>query len=154
MKIEFSGAKREYTFLTQSYSDQIYDIICSGKILQGDNTTALEEKFSCLNPGQKYCKAVGSGTDALYLALCALGSSKGLRIAVPALTFVATAAAVLRAQHIPVIILTTSDNNRDIYNCYKLGIAGYMIKPLKYEEYEIKIKIIMNYWSLNEFLKI
>lgn len=57
-------------------------------------------------------------------------------------------------KHIPVIILTTSDNNRDIYNCYKLGIAGYMIKPLKYEEYEIKIKIIMNYWSLNEFLKI
>ncbi|MDG1399006.1 MAG: response regulator [Polaribacter sp.] len=57
-------------------------------------------------------------------------------------------------KHIPVIILTTSDNNRDIFCCYKLGIAGYMIKPLKYEEYEIKIKIIMNYWSLNEFLKI
>lgn len=59
-----------------------------------------------------------------------------------------------KLKHIPVIILTTSNNNRDIYNCYKLGIAGYMIKPLKYEEYEIKIKIIMNYWSLNEFLKI
>lgn len=60
----------------------------------------------------------------------------------------------INLKHIPVIILTTSNNNRDIYSCYKLGIAGYMIKPLRFEEYEKKIKIIMNYWSLNEFLKI
>jgi len=57
-------------------------------------------------------------------------------------------------KHIPVIILTTSNNNKDIYNCYKLGIAGYVIKPLKFEDYEIKVKAIINYWSLNEFLKV
>lgn len=55
--------------------------------------------------------------------------------------------------HIPVIILTTSNNERDIHECYKLGIAGYVLKPLKYEEYEAKIKAIFRYWSLNEFLK-
>ncbi|KOY52861.1 response regulator [Polaribacter dokdonensis] len=54
--------------------------------------------------------------------------------------------------HIPVIILTTSNNERDIHECYKLGIAGYVIKPLKYEDYEAKIKAIFRYWSLNEFL--
>ena len=53
-------------------------------------------------------------------------------------------------KHIPVIILTTSDNNRDIYNCYKLGIAGYMIKPLKYEDYVKKMETVLAYWSLNE----
>ena len=57
-------------------------------------------------------------------------------------------------KHIPIIVLTTSNNNKDIYNCYQLGIAGYVIKPLKYEEYVTKIKAIINYWSLNEFLKI
>jgi response regulator RpfG family c-di-GMP phosphodiesterase len=57
-------------------------------------------------------------------------------------------------KHIPIIVLTTSNNNKDIYNCYQLGIAGYVIKPLKYEEYVTKIKAIINYWSLNEFLKL
>lgn len=55
--------------------------------------------------------------------------------------------------HIPVIILTTSNNEKDIHECYKLGIAGYLLKPLKYEEYEEKINAIFRYWSLNEFLK-
>jgi CheY-like chemotaxis protein len=57
-------------------------------------------------------------------------------------------------KHIPVIILTTSDNDKDISECYKLGIAGYVIKPLKYEDYELKIQAIINYWSHNEFLKL
>ncbi|WP_439130566.1 response regulator [Polaribacter sp.] len=55
--------------------------------------------------------------------------------------------------HIPVIVLTTSNHDKDIKECYKLGIAGYIVKPLKYEEYEAKIKAVMHYWSLNEFLK-
>ncbi|MBU3013051.1 response regulator [Polaribacter vadi] len=57
-------------------------------------------------------------------------------------------------KHIPVIILTTSSNNDDISECYRLGIAGYVVKPLKFEDYELKIQAIMNYWNFNEFLKI
>lgn len=57
-------------------------------------------------------------------------------------------------KHIPVIILTTSNHDKDIRQCYKLGIAGYIIKPLKYEDYELKIQALINYWSLNEFLKL
>jgi CheY-like chemotaxis protein len=57
-------------------------------------------------------------------------------------------------KHIPVIILTTSNHDKDVYECYKLGIAGYVIKPLKYEDYELKIHAIIKYWSLNEFLHI
>ena len=57
-------------------------------------------------------------------------------------------------KHIPVIILTTSNNDRDISECYRLGIAGYVLKPLKYDDYEGKIKSILRYWSLNEFLNL
>jgi len=57
-------------------------------------------------------------------------------------------------KHIPVIILTTSNNDRDISKCYRLGIAGYVLKPLKYDDYEGKIKSILRYWSLNEFLNL
>ena len=57
-------------------------------------------------------------------------------------------------KHIPVIILTTSNHDKDVYECYKLGIAGYVLKPLKYEDYESKIQAIIKYWSVNEFLHV
>lgn len=53
-------------------------------------------------------------------------------------------------KHIPTIILTTSDNRKDILECYRIGISGYILKPLKYEEYVSKIEIALSYWSINE----
>jgi CheY-like chemotaxis protein len=57
-------------------------------------------------------------------------------------------------KYIPVIVLTTSNNIKDVKECYKLGISGYLLKSLKYEDYVIKINIFMKYWSLNEFIKL
>ena len=56
-------------------------------------------------------------------------------------------------KYIPTIILTTSKNQKDILECYKIGIAGYIIKPLKYEDYVFKIEKVLNYWSINELIK-
>lgn len=55
--------------------------------------------------------------------------------------------------HIPIIILTTSSNNKDLLQCYKLGIAGYITKPLKYNDYVDKIKKVLDYWSINQLIK-
>ncbi|KJD33692.1 transcriptional regulator [Tamlana sedimentorum] len=57
-------------------------------------------------------------------------------------------------KYIPTIILTTSSNQRDLLECYKIGIAGYVLKPLKYEEYITKIENILAYWSINELKQI
>ena len=35
---------------------------------------------------------------------------------------------------IPTIILTTSSNEKDLQACYNIGISGYILKPLKYED--------------------
>jgi len=51
---------------------------------------------------------------------------------------------------IPAIVLTTSNNPKDVLSCYQLGIAGYVFKPLSYEDYTLKIKQILSYWSINE----
>ncbi len=59
-----------------------------------------------------------------------------------------------RLRHIPAIILTTSNNQKDLLECYKLGIAGYVLKPLKYEEYVSKIEKLLAYWSINELKQI
>lgn len=57
-----------------------------------------------------------------------------------------------RLKYIPTIILTTSNNQRDLLECYKAGIAGYVLKPLKYEQYVEKIKKLLTYWSMNELI--
>ncbi|THD67605.1 response regulator [Robertkochia marina] len=54
---------------------------------------------------------------------------------------------------IPTIILTTSNNRKDVLECYKIGIAGYMIKSLKYNDYVEKLKSLLEYWSMNELIK-
>jgi CheY-like chemotaxis protein len=55
-------------------------------------------------------------------------------------------------KYIPVVILTTSSNSKDVKECYKIGIAGYILKPLKYEDYASKIQKILDYWSCNELI--
>ena len=57
-----------------------------------------------------------------------------------------------RLRHIPTVVLTTSSNYKDLKECYKIGIAGYILKPLDYEEYVAKIESLFNYWAMNELI--
>ena len=57
-------------------------------------------------------------------------------------------------KYIPTIILTTSNNQRDLLECYTLGVAGYILKPWKYEEYVSKIEKLLAYWGENELIKL
>jgi CheY-like chemotaxis protein len=56
-------------------------------------------------------------------------------------------------KYIPTIVLTTSNNPKDILECYKIGIAGYILKPLKYEDYVSRINKALAYWSENVLIK-
>ena len=58
-----------------------------------------------------------------------------------------------KIKYLPTIVLTTSENRDDLLECYKIGIAGYIIKPLKYEDYEAKLKTVLEYWGINELVK-
>jgi CheY-like chemotaxis protein len=57
-----------------------------------------------------------------------------------------------KLKYIPTIIVTTSSNFKDVKECYKIGIAGYILKPLKYEDYVFKIQKLLEYWSCNELI--
>lgn len=56
-------------------------------------------------------------------------------------------------KYIPAIVLTTSNNPKDIMECYKIGIAGYILKPLKYEDYVTRINKVLAYWCENVLIK-
>ncbi len=51
---------------------------------------------------------------------------------------------------IPVIVLTTSQDESDRVYSYNLSVAGYITKPVEFEKFVEAVKIIDLYWSLCE----
>ncbi|MCP4760289.1 MAG: response regulator [archaeon] len=51
---------------------------------------------------------------------------------------------------IKVIMLTNSENNKDIENSYRNYANSYIQKPTSFEEYVEKMKSFMDYWLSNE----
>jgi CheY-like chemotaxis protein len=50
---------------------------------------------------------------------------------------------------IPVIVLTVSDSEVDIQECYRLNVAGYVQKLASPEEFQTVVKKLAKYWSAN-----
>ena len=61
---------------------------------------------------------------------------------------------VLRAddqlQSIPVIVLTTSNEDKDKVEAYKLNVAGYILKPVTFSSFVETVATMNKYWSLVE----
>jgi CheY-like chemotaxis protein len=51
---------------------------------------------------------------------------------------------------IPVIVLSGSDTEEDVAKSFKLGAAGYMVKPIDYKNLVEMVRIIHKYWSLSK----
>jgi CheY-like chemotaxis protein len=51
---------------------------------------------------------------------------------------------------IPVIVLTTSREDRDVIDSFDLSVAGYVVKPIDYTQFVETIKTINMYWSLSQ----
>ncbi|WP_321508379.1 response regulator [uncultured Methanoregula sp.] len=51
---------------------------------------------------------------------------------------------------IPVIVLTTSRGEMDKVQSFEQGVAGYMIKPVDYQQFVEVMRTIRLYWTLSE----
>ena len=51
---------------------------------------------------------------------------------------------------IPVVVLTTSKEESDIVESFKLSVAGYIVKPVDYKKFVEAIRAIELYWTLSE----
>ncbi|MCP4898350.1 MAG: response regulator [bacterium] len=53
-------------------------------------------------------------------------------------------------QHMVVIVLTTSDDQRDIVSAYSLNVAGYIVKPVTFDLFANTMATLGMYWTLSE----
>lgn len=91
--IPFSDLKLEYLSLKEELDAAIERVLMSGWFILGQEVRSFEEEFAAY-VGAKYGIGVGSGTEALHLALAACGVGPGDEVITVSHTAVATIAAI------------------------------------------------------------
>lgn len=56
----------------------------------------------------------------------------------------------LPLKRIPVVVLTTSEEQQDKVESFNLGVAGYIKKPVDYQRFVETMRTINAYWTVSE----
>jgi dTDP-3-amino-3,4,6-trideoxy-alpha-D-glucose transaminase len=101
--MEFNDVRLQYDQLSEEIDAALKGVLSSGRYILGPSVEGFEEEFA------RYCRAasgigVASGTDAIRIALAALGVRAGDEVLVPAVSAAATAMAVLQLRAVPVFV--------------------------------------------------
>src|SRR5438876_4229697 len=103
INVPFMELKREHEILRKDLHKVWDDVLDSTGFIGGAAVEGFETAFAAFCE-VKHAVGVGNGTDALLLALKALGIGPGDEVIVPANSFVATAAGVVHAGATPVFV--------------------------------------------------
>jgi dTDP-3-amino-2,3,6-trideoxy-4-keto-D-glucose/dTDP-3-amino-3,4,6-trideoxy-alpha-D-glucose/dTDP-2,6-dideoxy-D-kanosamine transaminase len=109
----------KYAYLTQQFArgtplrndieTELAQVVDAGDFTLGKAVEEFEAAFAAA-VGARYAVGVRSGTDALYLALKALGIGLGDKVATVPNTFPATVGAIIQAGAAPVFVDVSPDN--------------------------------------------
>ncbi|MFA6626968.1 MAG: DegT/DnrJ/EryC1/StrS family aminotransferase [Bacilli bacterium] len=110
MKIQLMNLERQYAEKKQEFDKAVLDVLSSGKYIGGEIVNKFEKEFA-LHLGAYYCVSCGNGTDALVIALRALGIGRGDEVITVSFTFFATAESISAVGATPVFI----DVDKDTY---------------------------------------
>lgn len=91
--IEFIDLKAQQARLKDKIEAGIQNVLTHGQYILGPEVAELEEKLAAY-VGAKYCITCANGTDALQIALMALGVGVGDEVITPGFTYIATAETV------------------------------------------------------------
>lgn len=111
-RIPYVNVAGQHRPIQRELVQAITAVLEHGRFVLGDEVVAFEERFARLC-GVRYAVAVNSGTDALIMALRALGVGAGDQVITVPNSFVATASAIVLAGAEPVFVDVGDDYNMD-----------------------------------------
>ncbi len=103
MKVPLLDVNAQNLPLGKELQDAFAQVLSSGQFIMGPQVEAFEMECAKLL-GVKHALACSSGTDALLLALMALGIGAGDEVIVPTFTFFASAGSIARCGATPVFV--------------------------------------------------
>lgn len=103
MNVPFLDLKAQYLSIKEEIDSAIQEVLDSCAFAGGPFVEKLEKEWAAYC-GVKHAIGVGSGTDALWLALVALGVGRGDEVITVSSTFFATAEAISLTGAMPVFV--------------------------------------------------
>jgi UDP-2-acetamido-2-deoxy-ribo-hexuluronate aminotransferase len=126
MKIPMVDLKKEYELYGESIKQSVIKVLESGSYILGERGKQIEDELAKYL-GCQYAAGVANGTDALLLALEALGIRAGDEVITTPFTFYATGEMIARAGAKPVFV----DIEPDTYNIDPGKIEAAITKKTK-----------------------
>src|SRR3989337_3474994 len=114
MKVSLLNLKLQYQGIREEVLKEIEKVCDNQSFILGENVANLEKEIAqyCHT---KYAIGVASGTDAILLALMAIGVGPGDKVITTPYTFFATAGSIARLNAIPVFVdIETETYNMDV----------------------------------------
>ncbi len=102
MGILFSAPRQEFEIIREEWLESVEEIASHGVFVGGTVVARFEREFAAYT-GTQGAVGVGNGTDALFLALKALGIGPGDEVITAANTFIATVEAIHHTGALPVL---------------------------------------------------
>ena len=112
MKVELIDLKKRYQEEKTEILKSINKVLTKGNMVMTPEVSEFENRISKYT-GSKYCCSLNSGTDALMMALWALGIRKNDEVITSSLSFVATVGAIAHIGAKPILIDVKDDLNID-----------------------------------------
>lgn len=103
MKIPLADLHTQYLSIKPEIDAAIQRVIDNSQFILGKAVTDFEAAFASSH-GVKHCIAVGSGTDAIHVALWALGVGHGDAVVTTPFTFIATVEAISLLGATPIFV--------------------------------------------------
>jgi dTDP-4-amino-4,6-dideoxygalactose transaminase len=135
IKIPMLDLVAQHASLKEELLEGFSAVISSGRFILGDPVEAFEKDLAtlCETP---FAVACHSGTDALWLALTALGIGSGDAVLCPAYSFFATAATIARIGATPVFCdIDSATLNLDPYDAIRRAEATPNLRAVISEGY-------------------